>query len=781
MLDQQFFDTFGDLEGADLAIDQAMIDDWFTQSCRAIVNRVQLYNPTMLWAFASDSVVNDGTGLAIGTIKSAHVLHVKRLKDSTSKTYPCYPIIGALLSQTENEDSPHYAYDIDPRYGFESGKLYIKPDPDADDDGTISYVKLPTIVDTSGYATLNDVDSNTFPVDLDHTAVLYAVIQGKIRSLHYFRGLSVDQMTSIAGTVTVSTQAFTSVTQVVVTHNAGTRPMVQIIDSNNKIIDGEVTHTSVNVVTIDFVVAQSGTVLLSLATSSGGQIDSFVAALPTWTSPTVPSMPTPITPGDIEAMVKALPAYTALDFTGVVAPSVLSLPTAITPGNLAAAALTLPTYAAISFTGVDVIAAPTLPTVITPGDVAAPQSAPEPANVDFTGIVSPTLSSALATGFPSIDALTTATLGDISETRVLAALNRASDFIDVQNAAGSADSVTVDTHAFLSDDDVDLANEATKAANAYTQTAQQEIALELAKISGAGEEVRYATGKFSGDVQAYATRVNGAIAEYQAQIADYTADIRKMLGQYESESKSDIDKFSADAQNEVATYKAEIEADIAAYRGNVEAVVGKYNIDVQNYTAEVRKTIETYAQEEKLQIDLFMAEFNEREKQYLAETQMDIAAYKAEADTMIANFSASVNRYTAMVQKTIQEYNDENKLQIDLFMAELDERIRQYQAETTADINAYQAESQAVLGEYNALVAEMSQEFQSGMAKAISYLEAAKIRLQIVAQYNQMSQLIPNEIVLLQRQFDDEVRAFCGVQQIQGKQDEDEQQQEEVL
>jgi len=253
--------------------------------------------------------------------------------------------------------------------------------------------------------------------------------------------------------------------------------------------------------------------------SSGADLADFVSNLPTWTSPTVPSMPTPITPGDLIALTNAIPTYADIDLSS----------------------LTLPTALSSTFG--------TIPTITGIGDL-------------------------------------TTTLGNITTTRIVNALNRASDFLDVSNADGSTDSVTIDTHSKITSHDVALANEATKAANAYTQSAQQEIQLEVAKLQNVDTEIKHVIADFNGQIQGYGLRYNGVVSEYKANIDRYISGVKAIIDDYAGESQSDVAKFTAEFNYLATKYKAEIDADIAAYGANVQAVLGEYGALVNKMAQE---------------------------------------------------------------------------------------------------------------------------------------------------------------------------------------------------
>jgi len=162
--DQQILNKLGDTLGGDIGVTQGMMDDWCTQATRAIVNRVTVYNPLKLWVFGSETTLVNGTGLAIGTTKSAHILSVERLKAGSYK-YPCTFHPAELFGQMLNPDSPEYCYDIDPGCVLKNATLLVAPVPTATDIAYISYVKHPATIDASAVATVNGSDSCTFPVD----------------------------------------------------------------------------------------------------------------------------------------------------------------------------------------------------------------------------------------------------------------------------------------------------------------------------------------------------------------------------------------------------------------------------------------------------------------------------------------------------------------------------------------------------------------------------------------------------------------------------------------
>ena len=534
-LNTQIYDQAGITTADNFGITDVMLNDMATQAFRVIVNRVKAYNPDKLSFFSYETALTNGSGKSYTDLASNIILDCERARGDFR--YPCEYMPWQLAERTKNVHTVDYRTKYDPIWTEKDGKVYIIPDPSTNESGYIHHVKFADIVTTT-VTNVNATATTTFPIELDTALIKYCVVQVKIRVMNKLMSLAQDEWEGITGTAVVVSEAFTSKTSFTFTHNIGQMPGIVILDGNRKEISGELLHAADFLsVAVTFAVAQSGTIYAMAKTSSGGDLDGFEDSLPTWTSPTVPSMPTVPTSANLTALTNAIPTYS---------------------------------------------------------------------DVDFTGIVSPALSSQLASSVPSISALT-ATVADLSTTRIVFALNRASDFLDVSNADGSTDSVTIDTHSKITSHDVALANEATKAANAYTQTAAQEIALETAKMQSVSEDIKHIIGEFNGNIQAYQTRVNGAISEYQAQIQDYTADITKMVQTYAQESGSDVAKFTAEFNYLVQKFNAEIQSDIAIYSADVQAVIGEYsalvNAMAQEFSAGMSKSM-AYLQSAQIRLQI---------------------------------------------------------------------------------------------------------------------------------------------------------------------------------
>ena len=64
------------------------------------------------------------------------------------------------------------------------------------------------------------------------------------------------------GSTRPQVHSFSNSTQVLINHNLGYKPMIQIILSNGTIAEGEVSHTDSNSVLISFQISLSGEIIL---------------------------------------------------------------------------------------------------------------------------------------------------------------------------------------------------------------------------------------------------------------------------------------------------------------------------------------------------------------------------------------------------------------------------------------------------------------------------------------------------------------------------------------
>jgi len=303
-LDQQLLDKVGEAVSKDLGLTQTIIDDMYTQSVRAIVNRVSTLAPHKLWLFSSDSALSDGNGVTLGTIKSSHVLHV--IRNDGNKDYPCRQIPFVLSGRAQDPEDIEYATRFDPIHYFKNAAVYVLPTPSSSEQAQISYVNYPTSIDASSISSIGDVTGKTFPVDLDHAAILYALMEVRLLESGLMRRKAQDEIEAIRGSSSVGTESWTSGTTKTVTHNLGYYPIVKVMDSSGNEVDVEVTYDSTNAFTLTIGYAQFSGGSPGTIFYGHGYLAKIIDALPSWDLPAEPSLPN-LTLVDMTA----LPTYTS--------------------------------------------------------------------------------------------------------------------------------------------------------------------------------------------------------------------------------------------------------------------------------------------------------------------------------------------------------------------------------------------------------------------------------------------------------------------------------------
>lgn len=313
-IQQRILDQLGDTVSGVMEFSALMIKDWVNLGIRVIVGRTPVKKCKQLYSTAPAKFAPT-TGITLETSKLISVLR----DDGDSIARECREILFEDSEGIDDVNSWFYPSEFKP-------KFVVEPQTD----GTVKLMVYPASVSsiaTANYVSYPEVDPASlttlagFPEELEPFVDLYAVIQGKIRSLGYYRKKTEDAITAISGTTVVSNTNFTNQTSVVVTHNLGYYPLVDILDTNGVLIGGVVTHDTAtkNFYTVTFLFSQSGTIITSVPNSSGGDLDLFTGALPTWGTVTMGSMPTaPTLEADASGIVALLGAIPTFDGTTTV-------------------------------------------------------------------------------------------------------------------------------------------------------------------------------------------------------------------------------------------------------------------------------------------------------------------------------------------------------------------------------------------------------------------------------------------------------------------------------
>lgn len=257
-LDQQLLDKVGEAISGDINLSQSIIDDLYTQSIRAIVNRVATLAPQKLWIFAVLTEIRDSDGLSLNVIKTSQIISV--LRSNGTRDYPCREIPNVLNGRARDPDDIEYATRFEPAFYLENATVFVLPSPTNAERGMVSHVSYP-IIDASAVDSIGDAFNSPFPIELDQVATIYALMEVRLIEMGLMRRKAQNQLDLIVGT-TSSEVAFTSTTTINVTHDKGAKPFVLVLDLNGKQIDYEIQHTSVNAFTITFGVAQAGSYIV---------------------------------------------------------------------------------------------------------------------------------------------------------------------------------------------------------------------------------------------------------------------------------------------------------------------------------------------------------------------------------------------------------------------------------------------------------------------------------------------------------------------------------------
>ena len=296
------------------------------------------------------------------------------------------------------------------------------------------------------------------------------------------------------------------------------------------------------------------------AITSAGYLTDFEGALPTFSTPVAPNMP----------------SLSLFDMT--------ALPTLTLTAAPTFSGMTLPTPPASTLAYVTAGAAPS--STVTVGTSLPAYSAP------------------VAPGYDS--------------TIIDAALLNATNII-----SNSGIKATTDVETLLSTNLIDAARTGVETARAEINLAQASIQDQVSQLQDFAEEVKQALGQFNGEtavynadaqqtsaevqagIQSYVAKLNDNRADLEEQIAQYTGDIQVYaaeaqatvsewqveevsykLGLWTAQVRSETAEYVALVNAYIGEYSAKNTALIAEYNTSVNAVIGEYQALVQGEVAE---------------------------------------------------------------------------------------------------------------------------------------------------------------------------------------------------
>lgn len=308
----QFFALMGTEETQYLDITEDIIDDLLEHGMKDMVAIVTSINPAMLdfMAMVADIATNPTDCSAY---QRAYILGVTRDYENVAEdtlNVPVREVPFILSGALTNPNSIHFAFKEDPGRYFKGKDLYIIPAPTSEEKAHISRIVF-GVIDCATHKSISEIPDTNFPDELTHSVLLFAVVQGKIREFGVIRRRGWDDISSIFGTAIVSTTPCNNVASKVINHNLGFPPTYRVIKTN-----GDEIHPSTsddaptyNQITFYFTPNFTGNIYLYSVVTGGGLLEKYENALPTWSSPTPPSIAA-FTPSISLTVVPSISAFT---------------------------------------------------------------------------------------------------------------------------------------------------------------------------------------------------------------------------------------------------------------------------------------------------------------------------------------------------------------------------------------------------------------------------------------------------------------------------------------
>jgi len=332
-----------------------------------------------------------------------------------------------------------------------------------------------------------------------------------------------------------------------------------------------------------------------LVTASGGYLDDFVAALPTYNSVAEPTLPSPPS-----VSIAYTAPNTALP-SGIVMDEVL--PVVVLP------------------------ATPTLPTVPT---IAIAYT--EPAGGAPAGVLTLTksLSSISMPVSPSLDF-----------TNFTDALTNAKNLIDV--GLTNESSLAHSSGYWLNDEDPEMVQ-------ANNQTASQEAQRANSELS----KQKILIDEYGASVDSEAKRISTELGEYQAEVTKEVSRLDQLLKTYSAEQKDSSGVLQAQietARSDIANYSAEVQAVISEYSASSDVEVKRVGFELQKYGAEVEKKARD--------ADIAFKAFSAEQQDASAELQAQIETARVNISAYGAEVGAKIQEYSALVQAESSRFGGE--------------------------------------------------------------------------------------------------------------------------
>jgi len=660
----------------------------------------------LLWFASTAATITSSSGIDIQTADS--ILSVDR------NGYPSYKVPFSMSKWIDDSTSLHNATALHPKHYDKGGKIYIKPDPDGSNTGTVQYVD---------YSQIDD------DCDLRNAVVFHA-------SAKEFTQLATDGLpswTSPSAPIPPSSPNFGSDLSI-----SSSPPVVPTITASTVDTSGWTSPTYTKPV---------------LALTSNPSITDLTISAVLPVPPSVPSFDT----GDISVSA-SLPTYSKPVLSLSTLSSISDLSISLSPPVppvIAATTSNLTTWDGSSSGGIvvdsellssaPVYTSPVLESRTAFTDYTSGLSELDPGVLSIS-LTSPVPPSSPSFTTPDVSSVTVSNLGVpptyTSPTTTISDTAWATAYPDQYTAvtiAWTAVNEEIDECLTIVDD---MHEQITSAEAAYDKfradggdpalfgdETQYLTGVGLAHVKDALDNARTIiddganspTGNASGDAATYLYTeedtellqgalgiANSEIQRANAHISDWNAAVQSLNAEGQG-FLATSQGFGTEIQSKLGVANSYI-AEIKSRLSNVQPKVSEYQAKVQDALHEFNDANAEY--QAKLQEAIQQAQINAQEAQQ--EANLKLQKEQQEYGSKLQKFQAEVGNYQADVSKEVQEYTQK----LAQYQVELTTSLQSWQKEENDKVARYQSEVQNNLNAFNEDTAEYQATLQIALKNA---------------------------------------------------------------
>ena len=517
---------------------------------------------------------------------------------------PCLEIPDSLLYATDESDSIHFPTRMFPKFYKLAGKIYVKPDPDYNEEAAF--------------------DAGTPGDDL-----VYSDPAGT--------------------TVTVSGQ---NGDKAVIVYAA---PPLATENTDSWIL-AEWDNVVIMYAASQDMLRLSNAEVEKVANATTGLLKLYQDGLPTYTPPVVPALPTFSYSGSLPTFDSSGLTFdpdTALSLPSYVSEVMSSLPTLSIVNDIATqTGQTFPTLSASSFP-----VPPTPPagpsfTYVTPTTVDLP-SGLEALSTTLPSFVPPSVS----ISFTDFDAEMTKAKDWMKKGLETVEYNSTS------NISRDGDDAVLSIGYDLWNEDVEVVQAKLGAMASDLSVAGQEMQKQAQKLSQYQADVQKESGRVQSQLSNYTQELNKVVQNAQTKMGTYTteqkdkqSDLQASMEEYKDrigKFNSDLQSYSAQVTKVVNEYQTEANTLISQFQAETGTQVAEYqaivNAYVNEFQAKYQQALQKYQQEYQNELGRYTAkfntslqEFNALVAKYATENQLRLTEYQQKAGAEIQKYGAEL-------------------------------------------------------------------------------------------------------------------------------------------